>query len=96
MPRPPRMQYPDAYYHVMNRGIDKNEIFHNSKSYEVFLEILGEACKKFGVIVHAYCLMNNHYHLLLQTPNSNLGKFMQHLGSHYTKRYNKFMEKYGP
>ncbi len=96
MPRPPRIQFPNAYYHVMNRGIDKKQIFFNDHSYEVFLEILGEACKKFGVIIYSYCLMPNHYHLLLKTPNANLGKMMQHVNGFYTQRYNKFMEKDGP
>lgn len=96
MPRPRRIEYPNAYYHVMNRGVAKNAIFFNDKSYEIFLEILGESCKKFGVTVHAYCLMTNHYHLLLQTPNANLSSFMQHLGCHYAKRYNNFMQTDGP
>lgn len=96
MPRPHRIQFHNAHYHVMNRGLNKNLIFFNDKSYKIFLEILEEACEKFSVIVQAYCLMPNHYHLLLQTPNANLSKFMQHLNGFYTQRYNKFMEKDGP
>ncbi len=96
MPRSPRVNYANACYHVMNRGIAKNPIFYNEKSYQIFLEILGESCKKFEVIIHAYCLMSNHYHLLLETPKANLSKFMQYLGACYTQRYNKFMETDGP
>ncbi|MBM3579941.1 MAG: hypothetical protein FJX34_04130 [Alphaproteobacteria bacterium] len=95
MPRAPRIEYPNAYYHVMNRGIAKNPIFYNDKSYEIFLEILGEACKKFDVVVHAYCLMNNHYHLLLCTHQANLSKFMQRISGFYTRRFNAFMERDG-
>jgi len=96
MPRSPRIDYPNAYHHVLNRGIVKNSIFFNDKSYEIFLEILGESYEKFGVIIHSYCLMTNHYHLLVQTLNANLSKFMQRLNSFYTQRYNKFMEIDGP
>jgi len=96
MPRPLRIEYPNACYHVMNRGSAGNAIFHNNKSYEVFLEILGEACQKFEVIIHSYCLMTNHYHLLLQTPKTNLSKFMQHVSGRYTQKYNKFMQTDGP
>lgn len=96
MPRPPRIEYHNACYHVMNRGAAKNQIFCNEKSYEIFLEILGEACEKFEVIVHCYCLMTNHYHLLVQTPKANLSKFMHHLTFHYVRRYNKFMQIDGP
>ncbi len=96
MPRSPRIEYENAYYHVMNRGFDKNQIFYNDKSYEIFLEILGEACEKFEVIVHSYCLMSNHYHLLVQTPKANLSKFMQHFIGCYTQRLNKFAERDGP
>jgi putative transposase len=96
MPRPQRIQFPNAHYHVMNRGIDGKEIFHNHKSYEIFLEILSESCSRFEVIIHSYCLMPNHYHLLLQTPKANLAKFMQYISATYTQRYNKFMKKDGP
>lgn len=96
MPRPLRLQLPDAFYHVMNRGLAKKDIFYNDKSREIFLEILADACEKFGISVHAYCLMSNHYHLLVQTPNGNLAKFMQHLSGIYTRRYNKFMGIDGP
>lgn len=96
MPRPPRIEHEDAFHHVMNRGLEKKLIFHNKKSYEIFLEILQEACEKFGIIVYAYCLMPNHYHLLVKTPKANLGKFMQHINGCYTRRFNKFMERDGP
>lgn len=72
MPRPLRLQYEDAYYHVMNRGRGYQRIFHQKEDYGAFLETLAEARQRFGLEIHAYCFMDNHYHLLLQTPRGNL------------------------
>ncbi|MET1257441.1 transposase, partial [Aliikangiella maris] len=79
MPRPLRIEYEDAYYHVMSRGRDKGRrnIFHSEKFYTAFLETLAEACERFEIVVHAYCLMTNHYHLLVQTPLGNLGRWSE-------------------
>jgi len=96
MPRPARVQFDNACYHVINRGLSRKKIFINDKGYQIFLEIMEEACQRFGVIVHAYCLMDNHYHLLLQTPKGNLSKFMQRVSSRYTQRFNKFTDGDGP
>ncbi len=96
MPRPLRIQFDNAYYHVINRGLDKRDIFLNDKGHQIFLEILAESCETFGVMVHAYCLMSNHYHLLLQTPKGNLSKFMQRINGLYTRRFNKFVGGDGP
>jgi putative transposase len=96
MPRPLRREHENACHHVMNRGLEKKIIFSNKKSYEIFLKILEEACEKFEVIIYSYCLMPNHYHLLVKTPKANLGKFMQHINGLYTQKFNKFMERDGP
>ena len=60
MPRPIRIEYENAFYHVMNRGRARQTIFHDKRYYQVFLETLGEAQARFKCIIHAYCLMGNH------------------------------------
>lgn len=89
MSRPLRIEYPDAWYHVMNRGRSGDDIFPGNKECELFVALLKETCALWDVKVSAYCLMDNHYHLLLQTPNGNLSRFMRHLNGVYTQRYNR-------
>ncbi len=89
MSRPLRIEYPDAYYHVMNRGRGRQNIFHSSNYYEAFLTTLAEAHQLFDLQIHAYCLMQNHYHLLIKTPLANLSRGMGHINGHYTQRYNR-------
>ena len=72
MARPLRIQYPGAVYHVMARGNHGQEIFADDADRKRFLETLGEACQRAGWCVHAYVLMGNHYHLLVETPEGNL------------------------
>lgn len=93
MSRPLRIQYPGAWYHVMNRGACRQPIFKYRHHFDMFLELLGEISTKFEIEVHAYCLMSNHYHLLLHTPKANLSKAMQHLSSTYTIRYNRLEKR---
>ena len=96
MSRPLRIEYEDAFYHVMNRGKGKQIIFHSSPFYEAFLKCLSEAHLRFGLEVHAYCLMGNHYHLLLKTPRANLSRIMRHIDGIYTQRYNRLKRTDGP
>ncbi|MFV1985190.1 MAG: transposase [Thiohalomonadales bacterium] len=96
MPRPPRIEYENAYYHVMNRGKGRQRIFHSDAYYHAFLSCLAEASERFDVIVHGYCLMSNHYHLLLQTRHANLGRVMRHINGVYTQRYNRLKHTDGP
>jgi REP element-mobilizing transposase RayT len=72
----------------MNRGAQKRHIFRNDRDYLSFLGLLGEACNMWKVEVHAYCLMPNHYHLLLHTPHGNLSRAMRHISGVYTQRFN--------
>ncbi len=72
MTRPLRVEYPDAFYHVINRGNYQEKIYLNDRDKEKFLEYLEKAAERFSIIFHGYCLMNTHYHLLIQTPGSNL------------------------
>ena len=88
MVRPLRVEYEGAYYHVMNRGQGRQEIYHGDRYYEYFLWCLEQAHKRFALEVHGYCLMSNHYHLLLCTPRGNLSRAMRHINGVYTQHYN--------
>ncbi len=96
MPRPLRINYPGAWYHVMNRGLGYKIIYDNNKHREIFLNLLSEAFEKFGLVIHGYCLMDNHYHLLVQTPYGNLSRAMRHINGVYTQRYNQNKKTDGP
>ena len=72
MPRKLRMEYPGATYHAVNRGDRREDIFKDDLDRERFLSTLGEACEKTEWQVHAYCLMRNHLHLVIETPQANL------------------------
>ncbi len=89
MPRKQRIQYPGAWYHVMNRGGAHQNIFRSNTHYELFTSLLSDAHEKYQAEIHAYCLMSNHYHLLLHCPNENLSKIMQYISKIYTQRFNK-------
>lgn len=88
MPRKPRIEYPGAVYHVLSRGNRQEAIFADPRDYRVFLETLGDACGRCGWRVHAFVLMGNHYHLLLETPEANLVAGMKWLQGTYTQRFN--------
>ena len=96
MSRPLRIEYPGAYYHIMNRGAGYQATFGNDHHRQLFLDLLGELHKTFKVNIHAYCLMDNHYHLLLETPLGNLSRAMRHLNGVYTQRYNREVKTDGP
>jgi len=89
MSRPLRIEYPGAWYHVMNRGRRYEEIFFKKKDYHIFVELLLEASELWTVNIAAFCLMSNHYHLLINTPKGNLSRFMRHVNGVYTQRFNK-------
>lgn len=89
MPRPMRVEYPNAWYHVMNRGRRGEPIYQEDSDYEIFLTLLQETRERFNLCISAYCLMPNHYHLLIQTPQANLSRCMRHINGLYTQRYNR-------
>lgn len=89
MSRPLRIEYPGAWYHVMNRGRRGENTFSDQEDYKTFLAVLQGSAELFGVRVSAYCLMSNHYHLLLQTPAGNISRVMRHVNGVYTQRYNR-------
>ena len=95
MPRKPRLEYENAFYHVMNRGRGRQLIFHDDEYYLGFINILKDVHERFGCIIHSYCLMGNHYHLLLETPKANLSRIMRHINGVYTQFYNRLKKTDG-
>ena len=89
MARPLRIQYPDAWYHVMNRGRNRAKIFYSRADYTAFIELLKDASSLWNIRIAAYCLMSNHYHLLVQTPEANLSRYMRHINGLYTQYFNR-------
>ena len=71
MARPLRLEFAGALYHVTSRGDRQEDIYLDDTDRETFLDVLAEVCDRFNWIVHAYCLMTNHYHLLIETPDAN-------------------------
>ena len=88
MGRSPRIEYEGAVYHVMSRGNRQEAIFLDDHDNRIFLDTLDEACRRTGWLVHAFVLMGNHYHLLIETPEPNLVDGMRWLQGTYTKRFN--------
>lgn len=95
MPRKPRVEFEGATYHVMCRGNRQQPVFRDGRDNEIFLDTLGEACMRCGWRVHAFVLMGNHYHLLIETPEPNLVVGMQWLQGTYTKRFNVRHKEWG-
>src|SRR5512138_684624 len=89
MPRKMRVQYPGAIYHVMSRGDRREDIFLTDVDRQDFLKTLAEACAKTGWQVHAFCLMGNHFHLVVETPQANLVAGMKWMLGTYTMRFNR-------
>ncbi len=96
MARPLRIEYPEAWYHVMNRGWERDEIFRDKRDYLAFFDLLGKCFSLFELEIHAYSLMPNHYHLLVHTPRGNLSRAMRHLDGVYTQSYNRCYKSDGP
>lgn len=88
MARPLRIEFPDAFYHVTSRGNERKTIFRNQRDRERFLTYLESAHHRYGAILHVYCLMDNHYHLLIETPRGNLSQILHHINGAYTTYFN--------
>ncbi|VFQ45098.1 trp repressor/replication initiator [Desulfoluna butyratoxydans] len=95
MARPLRITFPGAFYHVTSRGNERKNIYKSKRDRQKFLEYLGEAHERYGAIIHAYCLMTNHYHLLIETPDANLPQIMKHVNSSYTTYFNVKRKRFG-
>jgi len=95
MARPLRIEYPGAYYHVTSRGNERKAIFRTDKDRVRFLELLGRAVEQFHLRVHAYALMQNHYHLLVETPRAGLNRALRYLNGVYTQAFNRRHQRVG-
>ena len=82
-------------YHVLNRGNGRNEVFHKEGDYAAFLKLLGEASERVPMRLLAYCLMPNHWHLLIETPQANVTAFMQQFNTSYTTDFNRVHQRTG-
>lgn len=96
MARPLRIEFPGAWYHVMNRGANRQNIFLDDSDRFRFLEILDDCRDTWLSELLAYCLMPNHYHLLLRTPLGNLSRIMRHVDGVYTQSFNRKQGRDGP
>lgn len=95
MARPLRITYPGAFYHVTSRGNERKDVFKSKRDRERFLEYLESASQRYDAVVHAYCLMGNHYHLLMETPSGNLPQIMRHINGAYTTYFNVKRQRSG-
>jgi len=89
MSRPLRLEFDHATYHVTSRGDRREDIYEDDEDRLVFLELLGQVVGWFNWVCHGYCLMDNHYHLLIETPDGNLSKGMLQLNDVYTQKSNR-------
>ncbi len=95
MARPLRIEYPEAFYHVTSRGNERKAIFRNDRDRTKFLSYLETAHERYGAIIHVYCLMDNHYHLLIETPGGNLSQILHHVNGAYTTYFNVKRQRSG-
>ena len=95
MARPLRIEFPGAIYHVTSRGDRREAIFEDDQDRDAFLTVVAQATERFDAVILAYCLMDNHYHLVVHTRRGNLSRFMQQLNGVYTQIYNRRHLKVG-
>ncbi len=95
MGRPLRIEYPGAFYHVTARGNEQREIYRGRADCERFLDYLASASERYGAVIHVWCLMGNHYHLLMETPEGNLSQVMRHINGAYTNYFNTKRKRAG-
>ena len=95
MARPLRLEFAHALYHVTSRGNRREDIYHDDADRQAWLSVLAQVCKRFNWTVHAYCLMSNHYHLLVETPDANLSAGMRQLNGVYTQMTNRAHRRVG-
>ncbi|MDO8525032.1 MAG: transposase [Candidatus Omnitrophota bacterium] len=96
MARQLRIEYEGAFYHVIQRGIERRNIFASDSDKYKFLSYLDFAHTGYGAIIHSYVLMNNHYHIIMETPQANLSKIMHYLNASYASYYNAKRKRAGP
>lgn len=89
MSRPLRLEFPGAFYHITSRGDRREPVYLNQTDFKDFLDLFSDVCERYHWRCHAYCLMTNHYHLLIESIDGNLSAGMRHLNGVYTQRFNK-------
>ena len=95
MTRPLRIEFSGALYHVTSRGNAQEDIYRTDKDRKEFLSLLNKTCNRFNWYCHAYCLIDNHYHLLIETNSSTLSKGMKYLNGTYTQIFNRVHKRVG-
>lgn len=95
MARPLRIEYPGAVYHITSRGNAQGKIYLKAEDRSDFLSILSDTIERYNWLCHAYCLMDNHYHLLIETLDSTLSRGMRHLNGVYTQSFNRKYKRVG-
>jgi putative transposase len=95
MARPLRIEFEGAVYHITSRGDGREDIYRDDEDRRQWLKLFGETCERYGWICYSYCLMSNHYHIVIETPDANLSKGMRHLNGVYTQRFNKKYNRVG-
>ena len=95
MARPLRLELAGALYHVTSRGDGREDIYRSDDDRRAWLETLGQVCERFNWVCHAWCQMDNHYHLLVETPEANLSKGMRQLNGVYTQCFNRSHQRVG-
>ena len=95
MARPLRIAYPGAFYHITSRGNERKNIFRSQRDREKFVSYLESATERYGALIHVFCLMTNHYHILMETPSGNLSQIMQHINGAYTTYFNVKRQRSG-
>ena len=95
MPRQLRIQYEGAFYHITSRGVERRKIFIEDQDYEKFYSYLEKTAEIYHLIIHAFCLMPNHYHIECETPRANLSEAMQWLNTSYTVYFNRRHKRSG-
>ena len=89
MAKPLRIELAGGLYHVTSRGDRREEIYLTDEDRAAWLDIFGEVCRRYNWVCHAYCLMTNHYHIVVETVEGNLSKGMRHLNGVYTQWFNR-------
>ena len=95
MARPIRLEFPGALYHITSRGDRRDDIYENDADRKSFLSLFENVCADHNWVCHAYCLMSNHYHLLVETPDGNLSGGMRQLNGVYTQLFNRVHNRVG-
>ena len=95
MARPLRIEFPNALYHVTSRGDGRDDIYLDDSDRNNFISVFDQVYERFNWECHSYCLMSNHYHFLIETPEGNLSQGMRHLNGVYTQRFNRSHNRVG-